>query len=56
LKSGGSLMITLYAMQTLLGYGDDDYVKSFHKISFDAFCSLLTLNSLEPVQNLLDVI
>ena len=49
LKSGSSLMITIYAMQALLGYGDDDYMKPFQKISFDAFCSLLSLNSLDDI-------
>ena len=49
LKSGGSLMITIYAMQALLGYGDDDYVKPFRDISLDAFCSLLPLNSLDDI-------
>ncbi|MHC1695880.1 MAG: GrpB family protein [Eubacteriales bacterium] len=49
LKSGGSLMITIYAMQALLGHGDDDYVKSFCDISLDAFCSLLPLISLDDI-------
>ena len=49
LKSGGSLMITIYAMQALLGYGDDEYVKPFRDISFDAFCSLLPLHSLDEI-------
>jgi len=49
LRSGGSLMITIYAMQALLGYGDDEYVKPFRDISLDAFCSLLSLNSLDEI-------
>ena len=49
LKSGGSLMITLYAMQALLGYGDDEYVKPFRDISLEAFYSLLPLNSLDDI-------
>ncbi|MDR1064743.1 MAG: hypothetical protein LBL25_00035 [Oscillospiraceae bacterium] len=49
LKSGGSLMITIYTMQALLGYGDDDYVKPFRDISLDVFCRLLSLNSLDDI-------
>ena len=49
LKSGGSLMITIYVMQALLGYGDDEYVKPFRDISLDAFCSLLPLHSLDEI-------
>ena len=49
LKSGGSLMVLIYAMQAMLGYGDDDYVKPFRDISLDAFCSLLSLNSLDDI-------
>ena len=49
LKSGGSLMVLIYTMQALLGYGDDECVKSFCDISLDAFCSLLSLNSLDEI-------
>lgn len=49
LKSGGSLMITIYAMQALLGYGDDEYMKRFLDISLDAFSSLLLINSLDDI-------
>lgn len=49
LKSGGSLMVTIYAIQALLGYGDDEYVKSFLDTSLEAFCSLLSVNSLEDI-------
>lgn len=49
LNSGGTLMVLIYAMQALLGYGDDDYVKPFQKISFDAFNSLLSINSLDDI-------
>jgi hypothetical protein len=48
LKSGGSLMVLIYAMQALLGYGDD-YVKPFQEISLDAFCRLLPLSSLDDI-------
>lgn len=49
LRSGGSLMVLIYTMQALLGYGDDDYVKPFQEISLDAFCSILSLNSLDDI-------
>ncbi len=49
LKSGSSLMVLLYTLQVLLGYGDDEYVKSFLNISLDAFCSFLSLNSLDEI-------
>ncbi|HWT76118.1 MAG TPA: hypothetical protein VN258_15560 [Mobilitalea sp.] len=49
LKSGGSLMVLIYAVQALLGYGDDDYVKPFREISLDAFYSFLALNSLDDI-------
>lgn len=49
LKSGSTLMITLYAMQALLGYGDDGYMEPFRDISFEAFRSLLSLNSLDDI-------
>lgn len=52
LKSGSSLMITIYAMQALLGYGDDDYVKPFVNISLEAFRSILPLNSLGDITKL----
>jgi hypothetical protein len=49
LKSGGSLMVLIYAMQALLGYGDDEYMRTFRDISLDAFCSLLPLSSLDDI-------
>ncbi|MDD4474446.1 MAG: hypothetical protein PHV95_01470 [Eubacteriales bacterium] len=52
LKSGnisGDIMVVIYAMQALLGYGDDDYVKPFCDISYEAFRSLLSLNSLDDI-------
>ncbi len=49
LKSGSTLMIVLYGMQALLGYGDDEYVKPFREISLNAFRSLLPLHSIEDI-------
>ncbi|HKM33466.1 MAG TPA: hypothetical protein VJY54_01830 [Lachnospiraceae bacterium] len=45
----GDIMVLMYTMQAILGYGDDDYVKIFSNISLDAFCSLLSLNSLDDI-------
>ncbi|MDR3149320.1 MAG: hypothetical protein LBT88_04810 [Oscillospiraceae bacterium] len=52
LKNGNvsrDVMVLIYTMQALLGYGDDDYVKPFRDISLEAFCSLLPLNSLGDI-------
>lgn len=52
LKSGSvssDIMVQLYTMQALLGYGDDECVKRFCEISLDAFCRLLTINSLDDI-------
>jgi hypothetical protein len=52
LKSGnvsGDIMVLMYTMQAMLGYGDDDYAKIFRDISLDAFCSLLSINSLDEI-------
>ena len=55
LKSGSvssDIMVLMYTMQAMLGHGDDDYVKPFSEISLDAFCSLLTINSLTDITNI----
>jgi len=52
LKSGnvsGDIMVLMYTMQAMLGYGDDDYAKIFSDISLDAFCSLLSINSIDDI-------
>lgn len=51
LKSGnvsGDIIVLMYTMQALLGYGDDD-AKRFSKISLDAFCSLLHINTIDDI-------
>lgn len=55
LKSGnvsGDIMVLMYSMQAMLGYGDDDYAKIFNDISLDAFCSLLSINSINDITKL----
>lgn len=49
LKNGTSLMVLVYTMQAMLGYGDDDYVKPFRNISFAAFKSILAANSIKDI-------
>lgn len=49
LNSGFSLMILLYTMQAMLGYGDDDYVLPFQSISLEAFKSILALSSSDEI-------
>jgi hypothetical protein len=45
LNSGFCLMTLIYAMQAMLGYGDDGYVKPFQDVSVEAFKSILPLSS-----------
>jgi len=52
LNSGSSLMVMIYTMQALLGYGDDEYIKNFRDISLDAFQNLLSLNSIDEITKL----
>ena len=49
IRSGFCLMILIYTMQAMLGYGDDDYVKPFLDISLEAFKSILPLSSLSEI-------
>ncbi|MDR2597945.1 MAG: hypothetical protein LBC76_11585 [Treponema sp.] len=49
LRNGGGLMVLIYTMQALLGYGDDDEVKEFQNISIEAFKSILQFNSLDEI-------
>ena len=49
LNSGFCLMALIYAMQAMLGYGDDEYVKSFQNVSFEAFKSILPLSSVNDI-------
>jgi len=49
LRNGAGLMVIIYTLQALLGYGDDDDVKPFLNISLDAFKSVLSLSSLDDI-------
>ena len=52
LKSGnvsGDIMVLMYTMQSMLGYGDDEYAKIFSDVSLNAFCSMLSIHSLKDI-------
>lgn len=50
LRSGSSLMVLIYTMQALLGYGDDyDDVKEFQNISLNAFKNILNYSSFNDI-------
>ena len=48
INSGYSLMILIYTMQALLGYGDE-YAKPFQKVALEAFRSILPISSLDEI-------
>lgn len=47
--SGFSLLVLIYTMQAMLGYGDDPEVDDFRNISFETFKSLLPLKSISDI-------
>ncbi len=49
LSNGGGLMVLVYTMQALLGYGDEEEVKPFLSTCYQAFRSMLSINSLEEI-------
>ncbi len=49
LHNGTGLMVLMYALQAMLGYGDDDYVKPFQDICIKSFTQLLLLASLDEI-------
>lgn len=49
LNNGGGLMVLIYTMQALLGYGDESQVKPFVETSFNAFESILHINDLSDI-------
>ena len=49
LCNGGGLMVILYTLQAMLGYGDDSYAQPFQDISLDAFSSILPLSSIDEI-------
>lgn len=52
IRNGGGLMVLIYTMQALLGYGDDEVVKSFIETSYNAFESILNINELSDITKL----
>ena len=50
MNSGFGLLVLVYAMQAMLGYGDDaDEVRGFQSVSLEAFGSILSLTSLGEI-------
>jgi len=49
LRNGGGLMVLIYTMQALLGYGDDDEVMEFQNISLESFKSILNYSSINEI-------
>ncbi len=49
INSGSSLDVLIYTMQALLGFGDDVEVKPFVDCSYNAFVSLLDINSVDEL-------
>ena len=49
LNCGGGLMVILYTMQALLGYGDDSKVLPFQSISLKAFAAVKDISSLADI-------
>lgn len=47
--NGTGLMVLMYTMQAMLGYGDDDDVRPFQNISLETFTRLLPLTSLDEI-------
>ena len=45
----GDIMVAIFTMQAVLGNGDDDYARVFRENSLNAFCSLLSINSLDDI-------
>jgi hypothetical protein len=44
-------LVESYTLQSMLGYGDDEYARGFQDISLRAFGSLLPLSSLDQILN-----
>jgi len=49
MNSGFCLMILIYAMQAMLGYGDDHELDEIRSISFEAFKRVLCISSLSDI-------
>ena len=46
INSGYCVMALMYAMQAMLGYGDDDYALPFQGVALEAFRNILPLSSI----------
>ena len=49
INNGFCLMALMYAMQSMLGYGDDAYVIPFQNVALEAFKNILPLSSLDEI-------
>jgi hypothetical protein len=49
ISSGFCLMLIIYTMQAMLGFGDDEYVRPFQRIALEAFESILPFSSLNEI-------
>lgn len=49
LGTGSGLMVIIYTLQAMLGYGDDACCHNFQNISLNAFCSVLKLPPLDDI-------
>jgi hypothetical protein len=49
LNNGAGLMVLVYAMQALLGHGDDEEARPFQDIALKAFESVMSLSTLEDL-------
>ena len=49
INSGYCLMTLIYAMQAMLGHGDDEYVIPFQSLSLESFKSILPLSSFSEI-------
>ncbi len=49
IRNGSGLMMLIYTMQAMLGFGDDECVKPFQDISLEVFKSILPLSSINEI-------
>ncbi len=49
LNGGFSLMVVIYTMQAMLGYGDDEPVLPFQRVSLEAFRNILRISALGDI-------
>ena len=49
LRQGAGLYTITYALQAMLGHGDDGYANHFQEISLDAFAAMLNITNIEEI-------